>query len=199
MPSDEIGPQKMLALIAASAAILAADPTATLGAFSFPSAQSRSLSPSGSLLVKYTDPGPNADGIHEYDFTVASQGGRKIGGFTFTRMVQGAWSPSDALYVNNYIGSNMTDCLTTTASKYASHLSSVTKAIRKNIRRGHATIQNKSLKRALNSEHSYVTCSSWLGKNTVKISIKAIDDSGKNYSEEMDFCVLNQEINRRCD
>lgn len=80
--------------------------------FSFPSAVSESRSPAGAMVLSYHDPGENPDGAHGYEFIVRGRSGTRQGGFVFLRSVNGSWSPGgENFFVNDYTGSNVTDCL----------------------------------------------------------------------------------------
>jgi hypothetical protein len=78
----------------------------------FPGSVTSVKSPSSDARIYYTDPGPDADGIHKYKLTIRDAKGHETLLDTFIRSVMVLWSPSgNQLFVNDYIGSNIADCL----------------------------------------------------------------------------------------
>jgi hypothetical protein len=97
----------------AFAVVLIAVPACTAAAeqrFTFPGDEASSASPAGGLVASYkaNDAGPAR-------FIVAAKG-EEVAGFEFLRTVDGVWrDKSDALFVNNHVGSNTSDCLVLTS------------------------------------------------------------------------------------
>ncbi|HTJ65129.1 MAG TPA: hypothetical protein VL899_15105 [Alphaproteobacteria bacterium] len=78
----------------------------------FPGPVSSVKSPASAARVYYTDPGPDADGIHKYKLMFRDAKGHETLLDSFIRSVEIQWSPSGTqLFVNDYIGSNIADCL----------------------------------------------------------------------------------------
>jgi hypothetical protein len=96
----------VLGTVAGASAQDGAEPT------SFPGPVTSVKSPNSDARVYYTDPGPDRQGVHQYKLMFRDPKGRETLIDSFIRSVEVEWSPSGRqLFVNDYIGSNIADCL----------------------------------------------------------------------------------------
>ena len=100
-------------------------------AVEFPGRVEVAPSPSSAFELTYTDPGANEDGIHVYTLKLVSRRNTYSKTLlTFTRSVDVSWSPEGAwFYVNNFIGSNVSDCVIGNAEDASFGTVSVTAAV----------------------------------------------------------------------
>jgi len=154
--------------------------------FSFPSADVRSAR-SLSLSVSYDGGSRLAGGVREYGFSLADHHGRKIGEFAFTRSVDGSWSPEgDGVFVNNYEGSNLVDCLIL-ARRGRPRLVSLIDLLR---RRGAVTEQGIAalgIPESPENSHFYLACERWLSNDTVEVSIRGYVDTVTDFGREFSY------------
>ncbi|MDG5497871.1 hypothetical protein [Niveispirillum sp. BGYR6] len=84
--------------------------------YEFPATQGVSKleypSPNGKWLIRVIDPGQGEDGIHLYRLILTDRLGAELGSFDFMRSIDASWSKSgEELIINDYTGSNISDCL----------------------------------------------------------------------------------------
>lgn len=156
--------------------------------FSFPSGSARSSSVSGALVASYKDPGVDEDGIHAYRFSIYNSKGPEVSGFTFLRSVEGAWSDSgDVLFVNNYIGSNVTDCLVLEAESNQFRFESLTNILNNKIQSGPMGDLNIKPPENPNNSHYYLTCDGWLDGHSLKVTLSGTTDAGGDFKYRFVF------------
>jgi len=117
------------------------------------------------MRVFYVDPGENQDGIHEYSLRLRYPGGHVDTLDTFTRSAEVSWSPSgERLFVNDFVGSNVAECLIITASREGTKIQSATRILS----RAHIPEISEHLK----GDHVYITCSNWLSSTQLHIEMQ---------------------------
>lgn len=142
-------------------ALAAQDPlTAT-----FPGPTKTLSAPGSRAQLFYVDPGENKDGLHLYSLRLRYSSGRVDWLDVFERSVDVAWSPSGAhLFVNDYVGSNVSDCLAVSPSERGTRGVSLTGVLR---RAGRPEVT-----RALKGDHVYVTCAGWEAATKVRVEMR---------------------------
>jgi hypothetical protein len=175
-------------LLAALVSAIWAPPRSAMD-FVFPSRDRHAVSPSNSLAVTYQDPGINSDGIHEYRLVVSDARGAALATLSFTRSVEGSWSPDGRrLILNNYIGSNLNDCLITRPNRRSPALVSITSLLR---RRGNSSAPHArtitTIPEGPENSHFSLTCSRWIDNNTVEILIAGYVDAEPNFGHEFRY------------
>lgn len=168
--------------------------------FTFPSSVGTARSTTGSLVVGYRDPGEDRDGVHEYEFRILDRVGRLLARVPFTRSVEGSWSPDgNNVAVNNYIGSNIADCLISKRSRSGLSLLSVTNLLSGpvNSRRWTDVLR---IPEGPENSHFYVTCVRWENRNSVEISVAGYTDTqadfGREFSYRLRFAPSSQSFER---
>jgi hypothetical protein len=165
--------------------------------FSFPSASTSSRSPAGALVVSYYDPGENQDGGHDYEFIVRGPSGRREAGFVFLRSVTGSWAPSgEHFFVNDYIGSNVTDCLVSQTVADRLSLVSLTELLASQRQNG-AGNQLASITESPDNSHFYLTCSRWIGSDAIKVSVRGYTDETRESIREFAYDLRYVRPSRR--
>lgn len=155
--------------------------------FSFPSASSSSRSPAGALVVSYYDPGENQDGGHDYEFIVRGPSGRREAGFVFLRSVTGSWSPGgENFFVNDYIGSNVTDCRVSQTDVDMLSLVSLTELLASQRQNGAGDLL-ASIAESPDNSHFYLTCSRWIANDTVEVSVRGYTDETRESIREFAY------------
>jgi hypothetical protein len=150
--------------------------------FKFPSKTTRSASASGTLVASYKDPGADEDGVHAYRFSISDSEGRELSGFTFLRSVEGAWyDSSDTLFVNNFIGSNLTDCLVLRGAPDQFKLESLTDLLINKKRSGPMTDPVIKPPENPNNSHYYLKCDGWLDDHSLKLTLAGTTDAGGDF------------------
>jgi hypothetical protein len=102
----------VLGTVAVASAQDVTEPTA------FPGPVTSVKSPTSDARVFYADPGADAAGVHQYKLMLRDAKGHETLLDSFIRSVEVQWSPSGRqLFVNDYIGSNIADCLIVRAAE----------------------------------------------------------------------------------
>ena len=155
--------------------------------FSFPSAVSESRSPAGTMVLSYHDPGENPDGAHGYEFIVRGRSGTRQGGFVFLRSVNGSWSPGgENFFVNDYTGSNVTDCLVPQSDMGRFSLVSLTQLLA-NQRRNGAQDRLASIVESPDNSHFYLTCRRWIDNDVIEVSVRGYTDESRETVREFAY------------
>lgn len=112
----------------------------------------------------YVDPGENADSLHLYSLRLAYPNGRVDILDTFWRSAEVSWSPSgEELFVNDFVGSNVAECLIITPSGKGTKIRSVTRILS----RAHIPEVSEHLK----GDHVYITCSNWVSPTQIHVEM----------------------------
>ena len=168
-----------------------ADSTSTLQnadhSFSFPSETGASSSPSGALVASHVDPGPDQYGIHEYRLSISDRNGKPLETLAFTRSVAGSWAPrSDSLFINNYVGSNLTDCLVTLGDERRLELVSLTRQLL--AQDGDTDNRNKlGISYSPDNSHFYLVCNGWIDASTLDVALTGYEDAGRNIGPQFSY------------
>ena len=155
--------------------VLAALPaSAAEPAFDFPGTPA-APSPSRALIATYRQTAP--DSTDQFRFSVQDADGKEVAGLNFLRSVDGHWSRGDNLFVNNRVGSNVSDCLVMKSGK----LDSLSGALDnpQNIPADADWIRPSKLGK---DTHFYLTCEKWDKDEAVDVVIDGhIDFAGKPF------------------
>lgn len=165
--------------------------------FSFPSAVSQSRSPGGTLVVSYYDSGESPDGGHDYEFSVRGLSGRREAGFVFLRSVNGSWSPGgENFFVNDYIGSNVTDCLVSQSDADRLSLVSLTELLASQRQNGPGD-RLASIAESPDNSHFYLTCRRWIGNDAIAVSVRGYTDETPESIREFAYNLRYVRSSRR--
>jgi hypothetical protein len=182
--------------VAAIAIILFSFPWSEAGArpnrhsFTFPGKPASVSSQSGALSARYSDPGVNPDGIHEDRFSIADANGRELVGFSFLRSVRGAWSADkDTLFVNNFTGSNDSDCLVTRTSNETVRLVSLTDILINDPHSGPVEVGKIKPPENPGNSHYYLRCEKWLSPSMIAVILDGHTDAGGYFKYQFHYNV----------
>lgn len=160
-------------------------------AFSFPSITAPvNESPSGRFSASYTSDSRETDGGPTSRLLVRNLRGSVVAELSFDRSVGGHWSQSDSLFVNNFIGSNLVDCLVMDVDKRQPALVSLLDVLQRARRPGTpAGIVAESPDTA----HFYLSCQRWMDENAVAVRISGYTDfelgSGQPFEYQLVYDV----------
>lgn len=155
--------------------------------FAFPASRSASHSPAGNYWAGYRDTHTTADGIHEYEFSITDRAGRTFGNFIFTRSVEGAWAPGGLdIFVNNFIGSNLADCLISRRSQSTLLLESMIGLLTRG-GAGRNAMSRLGITESPENSHYALTCSRWLDNETIEVAIQGYVDTEVDFGREFDY------------
>jgi hypothetical protein len=164
-----------------------------LNSFEFPSKIMKVPSSSGALIASYADPGADEDGVHNYRFSILNSKRQELAGFTFLRSVDGSWyDSSDRLFVNNYIGSNTTDCFFLKIKGIQVNLQSLTGVLVSRKGSGPVGVSGIKPPENPNNSHYYLRCDGWIGKDLLRVTLTGTTDAGGYFKYNFIF-DLNKE------
>jgi len=102
----------------------------------------------------------------------------------FLRSVTGSWSPSgENFFVNDYIGSNVTDCLVSQIGADRLSLASLTEQLARQGRNA-AGGRLASIAESPDNSHFYLTCRRWISNDVIEISIRGYTDESQETIRE---------------
>jgi hypothetical protein len=131
----------------------------------FPGQIKEVLAPNSKMRVFYVDPGENEDGIHLYSLRLEYPSGRVDTLDTFMRSAEVSWSLSGHdLFVNDFVGSNVAECMVVTPSSKGTKSQSITRILS----RAHVREVSEHLK----GDHVYVTCSNWNSPTEIHVEMR---------------------------
>lgn len=158
--------------------------------FSFPGDSNRVHSATGNYWATYKQSSTSQD---EYSFLIADGAGNPLVQRTFTRSVEGAWSPySDQLYLNDFLGSTQVDCLVWVPGNRG--LSSLTETL---LREPHSgPIEGRGAKPPETPENSRyeLTCQGWRAKDKVSVSLEGTTWAGGQYKYKLVYDVQSRKF-----
>lgn len=114
---------------------------------------------------------------------------------TFTRSVGVSWSPSGrSAYVNNYIGSNATDCLIVRVNVGPVRIDSITRMLF-----GGRIVRSPNVlppETPANS-HFYLSCKGWDSEDAADVDLSGRTDAGGTFSYEFKYNVKEKTLTLR--
>ncbi len=138
-------------------------------AFTFPGDDMSSASRSGDLSASYraSDEGPLRFVVTEKEKEPEQE--KEVASFDFLRTVDGQWR-DNALFVNNHIGSNTSDCLVLTKGEQAYGFTSVRSLLDRDGSIDKASDWIKPAQLAPNAEY-HMICETWESDNKIDVAI----------------------------
>lgn len=154
--------------------------------FSFPSSIASSRSPVRHLVASYQDHGGNASHVHEYQFLITDASRRTLASFFFSRSIEGTWSSDGRdIFINNYIGSNLNDCLISDTSRGRFSLVGLTRLLmQRGISRGRTA---SHISENPDNSHFSLTCSRWLTNGGIEVSVQGYVDTVASFGREFSY------------
>lgn len=139
--------------------------------FSFPGETDRAPSTAGHLIATYKEIRTAPDSAKRYLLSIMDASGNRLVQYTFTRSIQGTWSPySERIYLNDFMGSTQIDCFVW--SRADERLTSLTDVLLHDPNSG--PIQGRGAKPPETPENSRfeLTCGEWMAKDKILVSLE---------------------------
>jgi hypothetical protein len=143
----------------------------------FPAAITKFPSHAGGVELLYEDPGPNQYGIHEYRLKARFQDTAVVRDMLiFTRSVEVAWAPArNIAFVNNFIGSNLSDCMIVNLTTPHLQTLSVSKLL-------FAQRKTGQPKETSGNAHFNLSCGTWTSSRSLSGYLLRRTDAGQEFS-----------------
>ena len=153
--------------------------------FSFPSTVSPSRSPTGTVIVSFHDLGANTDGRGDYEFMFVE--GLQSWRALLSKDRLPAPGPVDGnFFVNDYIGSNVSDCLVAQSRSGQFSLMSLTQLLASQGANS-APVGHGSIFESPNNSHFYLTCLRWIGNDAIDVSVRGYTDETRESIREFAY------------
>jgi hypothetical protein len=165
---------------------LASESTGAMLRFEFPGSSSKSSDAHGRMVVAYRRLKDTPYGGQIYQFRLSDTKHHVLDEFNFERSVAGAWGPNPIdLYVNNYIGSNITDCLVLMDEDGKISFRSLTAKL--DGPENSKALSDLKIPKSTVANHFYLTCAGWLPGGWLALRVKGDMDDGTKFAQSLVF------------
>lgn len=156
------------------------------GTFSFPGGVSSVLSVTGRFSAEYKQ---SEKSDEDFDFSIKDQTGKIAVRHSFTRSVEGAWSPTDEnIYLNDFLGSTQIDCYVWNPESKG--LWSLTEALLRDPKSGPIEGRGAKPPETPHNSRYELTCDGWKSKNKVLVNVEGTTWAGGQFKYKLVYDLI---------
>ena len=154
--------------------------------FSFPGSSKQAPSVSGQFLATYKEIPAAQNDAFQYLFSIRDRSGNQLEQHTFTRSIEGAWSPhSERIYLNDFMGSTQIDCLVWRQGD--NRLSSLTEILLYDPNSGPTEADGAKPPETPKNSRFELTCDGWTAEDKILVSLDGSTWAGGQFKYKLLF------------
>lgn len=158
-------------------------------AFAYPGSPVSVKSPSGRAELTVNTLPPDKNGLGGRVLSLSVEAGRTAQ-YRFDRRIDGQWSPSgQIIFLNDYQGSDVVDCLIPYRSDKEWTFESLTEILLKNKYSGPVTTPGIKPPETTNNSHFYLTCTRWISEKLLEVRLRGITLAGGEFLYNFKFNI----------